>query len=439
MRTFALLLALWLLPALTAQEKVDYVADVKHATASIGKECGPLLKQKGINWKKVARQFEAEAATIKTHGEHLKLLTRLLARVRDGHASVLPRPAGRDVKWPDVPEEPYTGPGMFLCEIGKKVYVKQSFGDAAKAGIVAGSEIKKIDGLAVSKWLDARQAENADFQSFSTDHQARFHTLHWGLAAPRGTKMKLEIVTPKRKKKKRSLVYQKSPTRPQGPIVFPEETKGDKDLQWAGLPGGYGYIHTTRCPGDLPERVEKALAELGPMRGLVLDLRANSGGGFDHEGLMGRFIPEGKTLSFKKRYRSAGKTTYGGPVIVIIDGTVCSAGETLAAIFKEDGRGYVIGESPTAGMSSSKTTIELPSQLFALRVSVRSNMARVAKGQGLEGFGLEPHETLSYVPKDLAQGRDTLIERALAILKKGIPKKAVPYRPEQFGWSAPKK
>jgi carboxyl-terminal processing protease len=49
-------------------------------------------------------------------------------------------------------------------------------------------------------------------------------------------------------------------------------------------------------------------------------------------------------------------------------------------MFKEDGRAYMIGESPTAGMSAQKEVIELPSRLFALYVAVRSNKQRFNGG-----------------------------------------------------------
>ena len=81
-------------------------------------------------------------------------------------------------------------------------------------------------------------------------------------------------------------------------------------------------------------------------------------------------------------------------------------GETASGMFKEDGRGYMIGETPTAGMSSRKTTIQLPSGLFSLYVSVSSNKSRFQGGAGIEGIGIVPHETVPYDAKDLAAGRD---------------------------------
>ena len=146
----------------------------------------------------------------------------------------------------------------------------------------------------------------------------------------------------------------------------------------------------------------QALAGLGYVTGLILDMCGNSGIGFDHVALMGRFLPVVKTLKFQKRYQSAGERSCCGPVVVIVDCSVRSACETLAANFKEDGRAYVIGESPTAGMWSSKTIIELPSRLFSVSVSVWSSMARSNAGRGLEGLGVKPHELIAFEPDDLA-------------------------------------
>jgi C-terminal processing protease CtpA/Prc len=163
--------------------------------------------------------------------------------------------------------------------------------------------------------------------------------------------------------------------------------------------------------------------------GLILDCRANGGGGCDHDAVFGRFVPAGETWRHGKSYRSAGAHPYAGPMVVIVDAGVRSAGETVAGMFKEDGRAYMIGPSATAGMSSSKETIELPSGKFALYVSVRSNMGRFNGGKGIEGLGVPPHEVVAYDPEDLAQGVDTQIRRAEELLAAGLPA-VVPYRPK---------
>jgi C-terminal processing protease CtpA/Prc len=198
-------------------------------------------------------------------------------------------------------------------------------------------------------------------------------------------------------------------------------------MQYGMLDKRTAYVHVRRCKEDLPQQMDEALAKVGSAAGLVLDFRGNSGGGFDHEGFMGRFVPKGKDLAFVNHYASAGPNPYAGPIVVIVDATVVSAGETASGIFKEDGRAYMIGESATAGMSSQKTTIELPSGLYGLYVSTSSNKGRFNGGKGIEGVGVIPHEILELDPKDLAAGVDTLIKRAQQLLAK-FPQDKVPYK-----------
>lgn len=435
-----IMILLWMsvLPAvIAADDKAGdvYIEDVRFALEELEKQCGHFFKTKDIDWKKVSKQFTAEAKKVSTDQEHLVLLVRLLARLEDGHASVRPMEKGKDVAWPEDDSGPRTGPGMFWCRVGKKIYVKNCWGSAS--GLKPGMEIVKVNGKPGAKWLEKRIEEMCDTRSYSTDHQALFSTCHWGLADSAGTRLEVEAKDVKGKKKKRTITYSKATYVPWGPAYFPEGLERKKDIGYGRLESGYGYIHVRRCPGNLPEMMDEALAAVGEVPGLILDFRANGGGGFDHDALMGRFIPQGEALTFNKSYQSAGPNPYGGPIVVMVDALTRSAGETASGIFKEDGRAFMIGESPTAGMSSQKTTIELPSGLFSLYVSVRSNKARFNNSRGIEGIGVIPHEIVEYDPKDLAEEKDTLIIKAEALLKK-YPQKKVPYDPKDFGWVPPK-
>jgi C-terminal processing protease CtpA/Prc len=407
-------------------QDVDYVADVRFALGELEKECGHFFGSKGIDWKKISRQFLGEARAIESDEEHHALLWRLLARLRDGHAAVRPLAAGEGIGLPEDWRTERTGPGMFWCRIGKKVYVKNSWSGAAEVGIEPGMEVLKVDGEPASKWLEQRVVEVSDRISFSTDHQALYYTCHWGLARPVGTRLKLELKDTRRNKRKRTLTYTKAGSVPWGPVFFPEDLEGDGDVRFGRTEAGWGYVHLRRCKGDLPERMDAVLEKLGDAPGMILDFRANGGGGFDHDGLLGRFVPKGSSLDFAKHIESAGPRPYTGPVLVVVDAGTRSAGETGSGMFKEEGRAYMIGEQPTAGMSASKKTIDLPSGLFALYVAVHSNKQRFNRGRGLEGIGAIPHELVEYDPADLSAGRDTLILRAEELLE-DFPKKKVPY------------
>lgn len=411
-----------------------YVKDVKFALDELEKQCKALLEAKGIDWRKVRREFTKAAKKVRTDGEHWVLLTRLVARLQDGHASVVRTEAGKEIEWPERVDK--TGPGIFLCVVGDEVVIKNAWGDGAAAGLEPGMTVVEIDGTKARKWLDARVEALRDLWPFSTEQQALFCACHQGLAEPPGTRLKLVVrAAGSRKQSNRTLTYGKANPTPWGPAAFPAGLEGpDSSLRWATLEDGTGYIHVRRCPGDLPTRFDTPLEKFAHAPGLILDFRGNSGGGFDHDALLGRFVPAGKELAFGKRIASAGPHPYAGPVVVIVDANVRSAGETASGMFRYDGRGYLIGESATAGMSASKTRIELPSGLFALdRIAVHSNKARYNDGKGLEGVGTIPHEIVQFDPEDLAAGKDTLIERARAVLA-DFPQKEVPYDPAKFGW-----
>lgn len=405
-----------------------YVNDVKFATDEIAKSCAGFIKLKKIDWPGVSSTFLKEAAAVRDDAHHLVLLTRLLARLRDGHAEVRPLEKGKGVAWPaDAGGGERTGPGLFFCKIGGKLYIKNAWSSAAAAGVEPGMEVLRIQQMDPLAWMGARGAKLADLVSFSTDQQQFFYTCHWGLADLPGTTLELELKNAAGNTIKKKVQYTKANPVPNGPAWPPANLKSTKDIHYGTTADGFGYIHFRRSPADLPAQLDEALAAIGSVPGMILDFRGNSGGGTDHEALMGRFVPAGTTLKFTNKYSSAGANPFGGPVVVIVDATVRSTGETLAGIFKEDGRAWMIGESPTAGMSSSKTTINLPSGLFSLYISVASNKARFNGGRGIEGIGVIPHEIVEFTPADLAAKTDTLIRRAGELLK-NFPHKSVPYK-----------
>ncbi|MCC6784840.1 MAG: hypothetical protein IT457_18480 [Planctomycetes bacterium] len=415
----------------TAQRKTDYQADIRFAIEAIGEQCKDLLATKKIDWRKVTAPLLAESRKVKTDAEHLVLCWRLLARLRDGHAEVRALEPGKDVK-PDWPDRS-AGPGLFLCESDGRLFVKNVWGDAKAAGLAPGMEVVRIDGQPAGRWLEHRIATIADLVSFSTAQQARFFAMHQGLADAPGTRLELELRGQDGKGRKRTLTLGKVNQTPFGPAFPPAELKSTKDLNYGRTGKGFGYVHVRRCKDDVVAQIDEVLPSLEDVPGMILDFRGNSGGGFDHEAFFGRFLARGKTWRGGVEYTSAGEHPYAGPLVVIVDGTVRSAGETAAGIFQEDGRAYSIGESATAGMSSQKTTIELPSGLFALYVSTASNKARFQGGKGLEGIGLVPMEILALDPADLAAERDTLIARAEALLL-DWPKGKVRYVAEEMGF-----
>jgi carboxyl-terminal processing protease len=401
----------------------EYAKDVEFLLDTLEKKAGHWFELKGIDWKKVSKQFRAEAKKVKTDEEHLVLCSRLVARLRDGHAGIV----DSKVKWPDESKgRRFTGPRVHLLTSGEKVFVRAAFGDAAEQGIEVGMEVVEIEREPAIEWLLSRVDVLRDTAGFSTDNQALYAACHRGLAEWEGTAISFDLKEGADRKKV-TITRNGGPNYvPIGPVHPPKDLKTTGRQSYGKTAAGFAYVHLRDVPDELPAQIDEALAAVGDAPGLILDMRANGGGGCDHEAVLGRFVPEGKTW---RQYESRGARPYVGPVVVIVDAGVVSAGETVAGSFKEDGRGFMIGDSATAGMSSQKEDVEVPSGLFKVHLSVASNKGRFNGGKGIEGIGVPPNEVVPYDPAELLAGVDTQIRRAEELLSKGFPKGAVPYRP----------
>jgi carboxyl-terminal processing protease len=402
-----------------------YAKDVAFMLEELPKKAGRFFESKHIDWEAVREEFTREVKNVHSDEEHLKLCNRLVARLKDGHAALI----DLKVKFPDESHgRRFTGPRVHLVTVGDKAYVRTAFGPAANQGVKAGMEVLEIDGKPAFKFLDAAKTKLCDERGYSTDHAAMYYACHTGLADWEDTPITFKLAEGKKQSEVR-LVRQGGPNFvPIGPLFPPKDLKAVGRQSYGKTVGGMGYIHLRDVPAGLPEQLDQVLQELADVPGLILDCRANGGGGCDHDAVFGRFVPKGESW---RQYKSAGPAPYTGPMVVIVDAGVRSAGETISGQFKEDGRAWMIGDSPTAGCSSSKDRLEVPSGMFKVFYSVASNKGRFNGGKGIEGIGVPPNQVTPYDPEDLLKGVDTQIRLAQELLKAGLPKDKVAYQPKK--------
>lgn len=415
-RVLGSLLATAFVPRLGAQDaKTDYAKDVEFLLAELEKQAGHFFAIKGVDWKAVAEKFRREVAEVKDDVAHVKLCGRLVARLHDGHAGLV----DLKVTMPDESKgRSFAGPHVKLVEIGERVFVRECRGGSQLEGLVRGVEVVAIDGVPIREWIDRTVVRMSEDHGFSTNQMARFFACHAGLADWAGTKIEFTALIDGARKVISETREGGSNYVPEGPVSPPRGIKEIGSQVYGKTPEGFGYMHVWKVPGNLPEQLDKVLEALGDIKGFILDTRANGGGGCDHAAVFGRFVPVGKIW---RQYTSAGAKPFGGPMVVIVDAGVRSAGETIAGQFKEDGRALMIGDSATAGMSAQKTKIAVPSGLFGVYFAIASNKQRFNEGRGIEGLGVSPHEITPYDAEDLLKDRDTQIRRATEFLTHGFP------------------
>jgi carboxyl-terminal processing protease len=202
------------------------------------------------------------------------------------------------------------------------------------------------------------------------------------------------------------------------------------------LDGGVGYLHlyqfVNRTGVDFRAALERLMAQ--GLRGLVIDLRANSGG-FLHElnGTMNALLPAGRPIYQETTRGGQPRTTRTSgvpvlpshvPLVVLIDEASASAAELMSSALQEQGRATLVG-AKTSGAVEASVLIDL-SDDSALSVTV----LRLASGLGkrLENAGVTPDVAVATNVADLDQGRDTQQQRAIQIVRQrlGLARTTVP-------------
>ena len=222
-----------------------------------------------------------------------------------------------------------------------------------------------------------------------------------------------------------------------------------------------GYLKVAMFPGmigvDVANEISKAVVGLGNIRGLIIDLRGNTGGGAGALRLMSLLTPEkipigfapgkrwagrdlhkekirfprfGKIPSSKKalwvlalRYLPSlmtkspivleseghGPRSYQGNVVLLVDRHTASAAEMVTIFAKENGLATIVGEN-TAGRLLSATSVKVG---HGFRLALPTGAYHTWNGTALEGSPIEPDVVSEFDWQDRRRGNDRQLNTAL--------------------------
>ncbi len=189
------------------------------------------------------------------------------------------------------------------------------------------------------------------------------------------------------------------------------------------LENDIAYIRLNAFSNTTGEELRSALEELlsGNPKGLILDLRYNSGGYLDTAIQVGsEFLSEG-VLAYEE-YGSGDRETFNVsgkgiateiPMVVLVNEWSASASEIVAGALQDHGRAQLVGVT-TFGKGTVQNWIALSDNEGAIRVTIARWLT--PNEHNVTETGLTPDVEVTISDADAEQGIDTQLNRAIEIL-----------------------
>jgi hypothetical protein len=200
---------------------------------------------------------------------------------------------------------------------------------------------------------------------------------------------------------------------------------GDQRIEYEILGDDIGYIYvaTLRQEEPVAGGFDEALSYLKETRGLIIDVRHNSGGSDNNSAaIVTRLISSpidnlpypapGGGLNQGPFMYPRGPFHYTGPVVLLIDGVCFSSCEDFAEMMKHVPTVTAIGDT-TSGASGAPQAFALPS---GRKINVSTKDIRRYDGLPIEWNGVPPDILVRQTGEDIRQGRDKQLEYAIEFL-----------------------
>jgi carboxyl-terminal processing protease len=397
----------------------------------------------GVNWTAVYSRYSLRVARLATDQELYILLQQMLNEIPQSHFAIIPpdriprikpkrkQPLKVDGKEGEAPEtlideeeaesdnqaatQMLNGIGIDVRILNGQVIITRVAADsaAAKAGLRPGFVLKSVDHIPL-------EDIPTSFDIPPELHmRLRQRILVDYLGGEPGTEVRLS--------------YLDEENRERQATIKRERLKGTLSQSLGNLPPLYteleskrledkiGYIRFTVFTPQLAEKICVALKSMRDAPGIVIDLRGNPGGVMGvASGVVGLLTNNTGLIGILKM-RSGSipiptfpqRSSYGGPIVVLIDRLSGSTAEVMAAALQESGRAVVVGER-SSGEVLGANIIRLPTG--ALFEYARAGF-KTAQGATLEGKGVTPDVEKKLDRNSLLKGEDNQLQEAIRLIE----------------------
>lgn len=189
-----------------------------------------------------------------------------------------------------------------------------------------------------------------------------------------------------------------------------------------------GYIQIASFIGSTtPNEFMEALEKTKNTKGLIIDLRGNTGGLLPNAIFVANlFIPEGNIVSIVGRngYKYdifAQDTEYGinKPTVVLVDSSSASASEILSGALKDYKKATLVG-TKTYGKGMVQKIIPMPNET-GLNLTIAKYLT--PKGTDINKKGINPDIKVTFTVNDIKNHNDAQLQVAKNVLSKMLSQK----------------
>ncbi len=175
------------------------------------------------------------------------------------------------------------------------------------------------------------------------------------------------------------------------------------------LDGDIGYVRLKQFQQTSTAEIVKALQkirDIGPMKGLVFDMRGNPGGLLDQAAKVSDlFLRRGVLVATvghsegrEEKKASIAGTEPNYPLVVLVNGSSASASEIVAGALKNLGRAVIVGETTFGKGSVQLVFPDVTPDKAALKLTIAQYLTPGDKS--IQGVGVTPHIELDPMTVD---------------------------------------